>query len=66
MGPLVETFSREHPAPRPAGAQARRVYKQVGRKIAKFRTAAAAQKFRAKSDFARAGFVCLARFRGPP
>ncbi len=52
--------------PYSAGAQARRVYKRVGRKTAKFRAAAAAQKFRARSNFARAGFDCQARFRGPP
>ena len=53
-------------SPHPDAAQARRVYKQVGHKTAKLRTAAAAQKFRAKSNFARAGFHHRARSRGPP
>ncbi len=51
-------------APCPAGAKARRVYKRAGRKTSKFRTAAAAQKFRDKSDFACAGFTCRAFLRG--
>ena len=47
------------PPPHPAGAQARRVYKQVGRKTAKFSPGAAAQKFRAKSDFLPRRFCLL-------
>ena len=49
-----------HRAPHPAGAKARRVYKRVGRKTAKLRTAAAAQKFRVKSNFLprRIGLPC--------
>ena len=64
LGPSVQTFLRKRPPPHPAGAQARRVYKQVEHKPAKFRTAAAAQMIRAKSDFARAGFHRRAFLRG--
>ena len=54
-------------SPHPAGAQARRVYKRVGRKTAKFRLrAAAGGGAQASQISSRAGFVCQAPSRALP